>query len=127
MRKIWHSFIAIVVLVGPATFILAHEKLTRTPAQEVIKSFDPPPRMRQAYTRCAEASQTQRSAQCSEYVSFFEHCAMQHNGCALGEVFEVLSKAILSLPLRNPKLEQVAITEQQITPQRGRDTPTTRR
>lgn len=35
MRKIWHSFIAIVVLVGPATFILAHEKLTRTPAQEV--------------------------------------------------------------------------------------------
>ncbi len=42
MRKIHHGFIAIVILAGPARLILTHEKLTRTTAQEVFESFDPP-------------------------------------------------------------------------------------
>ena len=62
MRKIHPGFIAIAILLGPATLILAHEKITRTPAQEVFESFDPPPILRQAYTRCAEAPKQQRSA-----------------------------------------------------------------
>ena len=38
MRKIHPGFIAIAILLGPATLILAHEKITRTPAQEVFES-----------------------------------------------------------------------------------------
>ena len=32
MRKIHPGFIAIAILLGPATLIFAHEKITRTPA-----------------------------------------------------------------------------------------------
>jgi hypothetical protein len=43
MRKIHPGFLALAVLLGPATLILAHETITRSPAQEVFTSFDPPP------------------------------------------------------------------------------------
>jgi hypothetical protein len=66
MRKIHHGFIAIVILAGPATVILAHEKITRTPAQEVFESFEPPPSLRQAHSQCAEAPKQQRSTQCDQ-------------------------------------------------------------
>src|SRR6478735_4798045 len=92
MRKIHHGFIAIVILAGPAGLILAHEKLTRTSAQEVFESFDPPPILRQAYTQCAEAPKQQRSSQCDEYVRFFERCAARKDECGPQAVYEVLTK-----------------------------------
>jgi hypothetical protein len=107
MRKIHHGFIAIVILAGPASLILAHEKLTRTPAQEVFESFDPPPILRQPYTQCAEAPEQQRSSQCDEYVSFFERCAARKNECGPQAVYEVLTKAILSAPPKKSKAEEI--------------------
>src|SRR5215207_7068637 len=109
MRKIHPGFIAIVILLGPATLILAHEKITRAPAQEVFESFDPPPILRQAYMQCAEAPKQQRSAQCDQYVSFFEECAARENECGPQSVYEVLTKLILSAPPKRPKFEKVAI------------------
>jgi hypothetical protein len=96
MRKIHHGFIAIVILAGPAGLILAHEKLTRTPAQEIFESFDPPPILRQAYTQCAEAPKLQRSIQCDRYMRFVEDCAARKNECGPQSVYEVLTKLILS-------------------------------
>jgi hypothetical protein len=109
MRIIHPGFIAIAILLGPATLILAHEKITRTPAQEVFESFDPPAISRQAYTRCAEAPKQQRSAQCDEYVSFFEQCAIRKNECGAQSVYEVLTKLILSAAPRKLTSKKVAI------------------
>jgi hypothetical protein len=106
MRKIHHGFIAIIILAGPASLILAHEKLAQTPTQEVFESFDPPPILRQAYTQCAEAPKQQRSTQCDQYVSFFEDCAARKNECGPQAVYEVLTKAILSSPPRRPKADK---------------------
>jgi hypothetical protein len=115
MRKIHPGFIALAVLLGPATLILAHETITRSPAQEVFASFDPPAILRQAYTRCAETPKTQRSHQCDEYVSFFEHCAARKNECAPQSVYEVLTKLILSAPPKRPKAIKLPF---QLTPNR---------
>ncbi|NBJ13650.1 hypothetical protein [Microvirga arsenatis] len=112
MWKIHPGFIALAILLGPATLILAHGKITQSPGQKVLLSLDPPRNLRQAYTHCAETPKNQRSAQCDEYVSFFEHCATQQKECDPREVYEVLSKIILSVPLRKPTLERVAATEQ---------------
>jgi hypothetical protein len=107
MRKIHHGFIAIGILISPASLIFAHEKLTRTPAQEVFESFDPPPVLRQAYTQCAEAPTQKRSTQCDEYVSFFEQCAKRKNECGPQSFYEVLTKLILSAPQKRPKAKKV--------------------
>jgi hypothetical protein len=103
MRKIHHGFIAIVLVAGHASLILVREKLSRTPAQEVFEAFDPPPILRQAYTQCAEAPKQQRSAQCDQYVSFFEDCAARKNECGPQSVYEVLTKLILLAPPKRPK------------------------
>ncbi len=108
MRKIHHGFIAILILAGPAGLILAHEKLTRTPAQEVFESFDPPPALRQAYTQCAEAPKQQRSTRCDQYVRFFEDCAARKNACGPQAVYEFLTKAILSAPLKRTNADKTA-------------------
>jgi hypothetical protein len=107
MRKIHHGFIAIAVLIGPSSLILAHEKLTRTPAREIFESFDPPPILRQAYTQCAEAPKQQRSIQCDQYVGFFEQCAARKNECGPQAVYEVLTWVIFSAPPKRPKVDEV--------------------
>ncbi|WP_414476247.1 hypothetical protein [Microvirga sp. M2] len=109
MRKIHNGFIALAILLGPATLILAHERLTRTPAQEIFESLDPPPVSRQAYTQCVETPKTHRSERCDEYVSFFEHCAARKNECGSQSVYEVLTKIILSVPLKTQIAGKVAI------------------
>jgi hypothetical protein len=109
MRKIHHGFIAIVILAGPARLILTHEKLTRTTAQEVFESFDPPSVLWQAYLQCAGAPKQQRSTQCDEYVSFFERCAARTNECGPQSVYEIFTKLILSAPPKSPKVDNGAI------------------
>jgi len=109
MRTIHSGFIAIAILLGPATLILAHEKVTRTPAQLVFEASDPPPIVRQTYMRCAEAPKQQRSAPCDETVSFFEQCAVGKNECGPQSVYEVLTKLILSAAPKKPTIEKVAI------------------
>ena len=106
MRRIYHGFIAIIILGGPASLILAHEKLTRTPAQEIFESFGPPPSLRQAYTQCAEAPKQQRSTQCDQYVRFFEDCAALRNECGPQAVYEVLTKAIFSAPRKRTNADK---------------------
>ena len=109
MRKIHPGFIAIAIFLGPATLILAHERITRSPAQMVFESFDPPPNLRQTYIRCAVTPKQPRSALCDEYLSFFEQCAAQENECGPQSVYEVLTKLILSAAPRKPTIEKVAI------------------
>ena len=109
MRKINHGFIAIVILAGPAGLILVHEKLTRTPVQQIFESFDPPPFLRQEFARCADAPKQQRSAQCDDFVNFFEECASRRLECGPQSVYEVLTKLILSSPPKRPKVDTAAV------------------
>lgn len=112
MQKIHHGFIAITILVGPASLILAHEKLTQTPAQAIFESFNPPPILRQTYTRYAEAPKPQRSTQCDQYVNFFEDCAARKNECGPQSIYEALTKLILSaLPTRQKPEKAVIPTD----------------
>lgn len=109
MRKIHPGFIALAVLLGPTSLIVAHETITRSPAQQIFESFDPPPIVRQAYTRCAKTPKTQRSRQCDEYVSFFEQCAARTHECGPQSVYEVLTKLILLGRPESPKGDKFAI------------------
>ena len=56
MRKIQHGFIAIAILGGPASFILAHQKLTATVPQDASNPFDVAAIVQQAYSRCCGSS-----------------------------------------------------------------------
>ena len=92
MRKIHHGFIAIAILGGPASFILAHQKLTETCAAGGIQSVDVAAIVQQAYSRCAEAPRAVRPSQCEDYIRSFDECAARKNECNPHSVYEVLLK-----------------------------------
>ena len=92
MRKFRHGFIAIAILGGPASIILAHQKLTETLPQEVSGPADITAIVQQAYSRCAEAPRPVRPSQCEEYIRSFDECAARKNECDPHSVYEVLLK-----------------------------------
>jgi hypothetical protein len=92
MRKIRHGFIAIAILGGPASIILAHQKLTETLPQNASNPSDVAAIIQQAYSKCAEASRAARHSQCEEYIRSFDECAARKNECDPHSVYEVLLK-----------------------------------
>jgi hypothetical protein len=89
MRKISHGFIAIAILGGPASIILAHQKLTETWPQAASGPVDVTTIVQQAYSRCSEAPQPGRPSQCDDYIRFFDQCAARLNDCDPRSVYEV--------------------------------------
>ena len=61
MRKIRHGFIALATLGGPASLILAHQKLTQTWPQEASRPANVITVVQQAYSQCSEAPQVGQS------------------------------------------------------------------
>jgi hypothetical protein len=94
MRKIHHGFIAIAILGGPASIILAHQKLTETLPQEVSVPADIGAIVQQTYSRCAEALRPARPSQCDGNIQSFDECAARKNTCDPHSVYEVLLKLI---------------------------------
>lgn len=92
MRKFHHGFIAIVILAGPASLILAHQKVTEALPQRGSVPPDITAIVQQAYSRCAEASRTARPSQCDDYIQSFDECAARKNACGPHSVYEVLLK-----------------------------------
>ncbi len=92
MRKICHGFIAIAVLGGPASLILAHQKLREGLTQGTSSSSDVAAIVQQAYSRCAEAPKAARPSQCEDYIRSFDECAARKNECDPHSVYEVLLK-----------------------------------
>ena len=72
MRKIRHGLIAIAVLGGPASIILAHQKLTETLPQEASSPADDTAIVQQAYSRCSAAPQPGRPSHCDEDIRSFD-------------------------------------------------------
>lgn len=92
MRKIRHGFIAITVVGGPASLILAHQKLTETFPQGASNPSAVAAIVQHAYSRCSEAPRAVRTSQCEDYIQSFDECAARKNECDPHSVYEVLLK-----------------------------------
>jgi hypothetical protein len=92
MRKIQHGFIAIVILGGPASIILAHQKLTEALPHVAASPFDIAMIVQEAYSACSDASQRTRPDQCNTYIRSFDRCAARKNECDPRSVYEVFLK-----------------------------------
>jgi hypothetical protein len=92
MRKIHHGFIAIAILGGPATLILAHQTLTETLAKGASNPSDVAAIVQQAYSRCSGAPRPVRPSQCEDYIPSFDECAARKNECDPRSRYEVLLK-----------------------------------
>ena len=92
MRKIRHGLIAIAILGGPASLILAHQKLTESLTQGASHPSDVAAIVQQAYSRCEEAPQAARPSQCEDYIRSFDECVARKNECDPHSVYEVLLK-----------------------------------
>lgn len=90
MRKIHHGFIALAILGGPASILLAHQKLTETLPQKMPQPIAVASLVQQACSKCSEASKSLRSSQCDPYIRSFNECAASKNGCDPQSVYEVL-------------------------------------
>jgi hypothetical protein len=75
MPKVRHGFIALAILGGPASLILAHQKLTETLPQDASNPSDVAAIVQQAYSRFSEAPQAARPSQCEDYIRSFDECA----------------------------------------------------
>ena len=78
MRKTHHGS-SIAILAGPASIILAHQKLTATVPQNTSNPFDVAATVQQAYSRCAEAPRAIRPSQCEDYIQTFDECAVSQD------------------------------------------------
>ena len=92
MPKVRHGFIALAILGGPASLILAHQKLTETLPQDASHPSDVAAIVQQAYSRCSEAPRAARPSQCEDYIRSFDECAARKNECDPHSVYEVLLK-----------------------------------
>ena len=112
MRKIHHGFIALAILLGPASVIIAHQKITDIFQQEEVSSSDSAAIIRQAYAYCSELPLFQRPSRCDEYLDHFERCAALKERCDPRSVYKVLIRLNLSpVPSETPKIDKVAVTE----------------
>jgi hypothetical protein len=97
MRKIHHGFIAIAILGGPASIILAHQKITETLTQGASNPSDVAAIVQQAYSRCSEAPLPVRPSLCDEYIQSFDQCSARKNESDPHSVDEVLLKLSFTL------------------------------
>ncbi|MBM1173749.1 hypothetical protein [Microvirga arabica] len=111
MRNIHHGFIALAILLGPASVIITHQKITDIFQQEAVTSSDSAAIIQQAYAYCSELPPFQRPSRCGEYLHHFERCAAQKDRCRPQSVYEVLIRLNLSpAPSEMPKIDTVAVT-----------------
>jgi hypothetical protein len=92
MRKIHHGFIAIAILGGPASIILAHQTLTEILTPGETNPSDVAAIVQQAYSKCSEAPRPIRPSLCDEYIRSFDQCAARNHNCDPQSVYEVLLK-----------------------------------
>jgi hypothetical protein len=112
MRKIHPGFTALAILLGPASGIIAHQKVTDFFQREEVSSSDSAAISRQAYAYCSELPPLQRSSRCDEYLDYFEQCAAQKERCDPRSVYNVLVRLNLSPELPEmPTINKVAVTE----------------
>jgi hypothetical protein len=73
MRKIHPGFIAIAILMAPASLIIGHQKITDHPSP-AAQGPDAIKVAQQIYQECSDTPKSQRTVQCDEYVSWVDQC-----------------------------------------------------
>ena len=111
MRKIHTGFTALAILLGPASVIIAHQKITEHFQPELASPSDPVATIRQAYAYCSGLPRSQRPSRCDEYLGYFEQCIPQKDRCDPRSVHDVLARLNLSpVPSGIPKIDKIAVT-----------------
>ena len=90
MRKIRNGLIAIAVLGGPASIILAHQRLTETLSQDEFRSSVGVPLMQKAYSECAGDPQFARRSPCQKYIRTVNDCAARKPECDPQSIYEFM-------------------------------------
>jgi hypothetical protein len=112
MRKIHPGFTALAILLGPASLIIAHQKIIEYAGQEVANSSDPAALIRQAYASCSEAPRLQQASGCDEFVGYFKQCSALKERCDPHSVYDILLRLNLTpTPVEIPKIDRVSVTE----------------
>ena len=96
MSKIRHGLIAIIILGGPASIILAHQKLTAVPPPVASEPVDVAAIVRQAYVACSSKSVQDRCAPCRDYIRSYDDCAARKDECDPGSIYQVLKQMNLA-------------------------------
>ena len=81
MRKIHPGFIALAVLLGPATIIRGHQVISNHWAQKAAQEPSALEVAQHVYRKCSEVPQVQRTVQCEKYVNWFDGCVASGNIC----------------------------------------------
>jgi hypothetical protein len=112
MRKIHPGFTALAILLGPASLIIAHEKITDYAGQEVANPSDPSALIQQVNASCSEAPRLQQASGCDEFVRYFKQCVALKERCDPRSVYDILLRLNLtSTPAEIPKIDRVSVTE----------------
>jgi hypothetical protein len=112
MRKIHPGFTALAILLGPASIIIGHQKITGYLQPDVANPSDTAALVQQAYAHCSEVPQLRRAAWCDEYMGYFEQCVALDERCDPRPVYKVLVRLNLSSELPEmTTINKVAVTE----------------
>ena len=74
MRNIHPGFIALAVLLGPATVIRGHHAASDYLSQRPGQNTDATELAQHVYQKCSDLPKLQRSVQCEEYVNWYDGC-----------------------------------------------------
>ena len=112
MRKIHPGFTALAILLGPASAIIGHQKVTEYFQPDVDNPSDTAALVQQAYALCSEGAKLRRAAWCNDFEGHFERCAALKERCDPRSVYKVLVRLNLSPELPEmPTINKVAVTE----------------
>ncbi|MFD0466048.1 hypothetical protein ACFQY9_33430 [Microvirga aerilata] len=112
MRKIHPGFTAIAILLGPATLIMGHQKISGYLSAPQLPNPNPLKVLQQIYLKCSEPPKLQRTVQCDRYVSYVDQCLTAKNTCDPRASYELLIKLDFAPPpLRSPLPDKVALTK----------------
>jgi hypothetical protein len=110
MRKIHPGFIALAVVLGPATLIRGHQVVSDYLSQRPAQNSDATELAQHVYQKCSTPPTLQRSVQCNEYVNWYDGCVSSRNTCDLQSVYtrlndlELIPTTLKSMPDGNVAL-----------------------
>lgn len=112
MLKIHPGFTALAILMGPASIIIGHQKVTEYFQHDIAARTDTASLVQQVYAGCSETSQSQRASQCREYMGRFEQCVALKERCDPRSMYANLVRLNLSpWPQETSRINKIAVTE----------------
>jgi len=110
MLKIHPGLKALAILIGPASLIIGHQKLSDYLSPPDSYDAELAEVLQDIYQDCSEPPKLQRTVQCDEYVKYVDGCIASKN-CDPRSSYELLIKLDFSPPpLRPSPINKAAVT-----------------